>query len=58
MDRVGHRYGFTCSFLATGPTVPGMVPDFNTRRETVPVAAVSRYCTYTLLGSTSDNYDK
>jgi len=42
-----HGYGFTRGFGATGPTVTGTVPDFDTRVQTVPVAAVSR-CTVSL----------
>jgi len=52
--RVPHGYGFTCGFQATGPTVTGTVPDFATRRETVPITTVSRY---TLSGSGSNVND-
>jgi hypothetical protein len=38
-----HGYGFTRTFVATGPTVTGTVPDFDTHAQTVPVAAVSQY---------------
>jgi hypothetical protein len=38
-----HGYGFTRGFVATGPTVTGAVPDLDTRVQTAPVAAVSRY---------------
>jgi hypothetical protein len=48
--RVPHSYGFTCGFQAKVLTVTVMVPDFDTRRQTVPIPAVSRYCTYTLTG--------
>jgi hypothetical protein len=42
-DRDPHGYGFTRGFVATGPTVTGAVPDLDTRVQTAPVAAVSRY---------------
>jgi hypothetical protein len=42
-DRDRHGYGFTCSFVATGPMVTGKVPNFDTRAQTAPVAMVSRY---------------
>jgi hypothetical protein len=48
VSSVGHGYGFTRSFQATGHTVTGTVPDFNTCRDTVPITAVSRYCMNTL----------
>lgn len=38
-----HVYKFICSFQAKGTIVIVMVPDFNTCRETVPVAVVSSY---------------
>jgi hypothetical protein len=38
-----HGYGFTRGVVATGPTVTGAVPDFDTRVQTAPVAAVLRY---------------
>jgi hypothetical protein len=50
MCRVPHGYGFTRGFQAKVLTVTVMVPDFDTRRQTVPIPAVSRYCTYTLMG--------
>jgi hypothetical protein len=50
VSSVGQGYGFTHGNQATGATVTGMVPDFNTRSDTVPIIAVSRYCTYTLSG--------
>jgi hypothetical protein len=48
--RVPHSYGFTCGFQAKVLTVTVTVPDFDTHRQTVPIPAVSRYCTYTLTG--------
>jgi hypothetical protein len=48
--RVLHSYGFTRGFQAKVLTVTVMVPDFDTRRQTVPIPTVSRYCTYTLTG--------
>jgi hypothetical protein len=50
VSRVPHGYGFTCGFQAKVLTVTVTVPDFDTRRQTVPIPAVSRYCTYTLMG--------
>jgi fatty acid synthase subunit alpha, fungi type len=49
ITRVPHGYGFTCGFQAKVLTVMVTVPDFDTRGQTVPIPAVSRYCTYTLM---------
>jgi hypothetical protein len=48
--RVPHGYGFTHGFQAKVLTVTVTVPDFDTCRQTVPIPAVSRYCTYTFMG--------
>jgi hypothetical protein len=43
VPRDRHGYGFTHGVVAMGPTVTGAVPDFDTRVQTAPVAAVLRY---------------
>jgi hypothetical protein len=50
VNRVPHGYRFTRGFQAKVLTVMVTVPDFDTRRQIVPIPAVSRYCTYTLTG--------
>jgi hypothetical protein len=55
ISRVPHGAGFTRGFQAMGHAVTVTVPDFDTRRQTVPFTVVSRYCTYTASGPGSND---
>jgi hypothetical protein len=55
VTRVPHSSRFTHGFQAMGHTVTVTVTDFDTRRQTVPFTAMSRYCTYTVSGPGSND---
>jgi hypothetical protein len=56
-SRDPHGYGFTRGFVATGPTVMGTVPDFDTRMQTVPVAMMLWYTVSNTLSSNTFGFN-